>query len=117
MQDILRHGLDWPLDALNEEQQIMDNEAALAFGNHKGAQGNLPLLLNLVKKDVRFGYAVTFLLAKAHLIPGIVIAPMNIMHQHTIDKMGGIFGETKNDAQSKLQIHPRYLRQQLSLHG
>ena len=78
MQDILRHGLDWPLDTLSKQQQITDNATALTYGNHKGAQGNLPLLLNLIEKDVRFGYAVTFLLARAHLTPGVVIAPMNI---------------------------------------
>ena len=90
MQDMLRHGSNWPLNTLNEQQQISDNAAALTFGNHKGAQGNLPLLLNLVEKDVRFGYAVTFPLAKAHLIPGVVIAPMNIMQQQTIDDNGNV---------------------------
>ena len=90
MQDILHHGLDWPHDTLNKQQQISDNAAALTFGNHKGAQGNLPLLLNLVEKDVRFGYAVTFPLAKAHLILGVVLAPMNIKHQQMIDDMGNV---------------------------
>ena len=106
MQGILSHGLEWPLDVLNKQQQLADNDAALGFGNHKGAQGNLPLLLTLVEKDVRFRYTVNFLLAKAHLLPGIVITPMNIMHQHTIDKMGMILEKSRMTHDQSFEFTP-----------
>jgi hypothetical protein len=63
---------------------------AIEFGNHRGAKENIELLTSLVTKDVKYGYAVTFPLSKASSIPGILMAPMNIMHQDTIDETGKI---------------------------
>jgi hypothetical protein len=68
---------------------LSDVLEAIKFGNHKEAQSNPEAILSLVSKDVKHGYAVAFPLAKAHLIPGILIAPMNIMHQNTIDRGSG----------------------------
>ena len=65
-------------------------QEALEFGNHKGAKQNPELLLELVSKDVKHGYAVTFPLSKAVSIQGISLAPMNIMHQNSIDETGRI---------------------------
>jgi hypothetical protein len=85
MVPILQQGSTWPLEDLSEEQRLSDVLEAIKFGNHKGAQSDPEAILKLVSKDVKHGYAVAFPLSKAHLIPGILIAPMNIMHQNTID--------------------------------
>jgi hypothetical protein len=90
MAPILMQGSTWPLDDLSEEQRLSDVLEAIKFGNHKGAESNPEAILKLVSKDVKHGYAVAFPLSKAHLIPGILIAPMNIMHQNTIDESGRI---------------------------
>ena len=90
MVPILRQGSTWPLEDLSEEQRLSDVLEAIKFGNHKGAESNPEAILKLVSKDVKHGYAVAFPLSKTHLIPGILIAPMNIMHQNTIDESGRI---------------------------
>jgi len=89
MVPILQQGSTWPLEEISKEQRLSDVLEAIKFGNHKEAQSNPEAILSLVSKDVKHGYAVAFPLAKAHLIPGILIAPMNIMHQNTIDRGSG----------------------------
>ncbi len=48
------------------------------------------LLLQLMLKDIHFGYCLPLPLAKAEKIPGILIAPMNIQKQNTINEFGRI---------------------------
>ena len=59
---------------------------ALSFGNHKGAVRNTILLSKLIEKDVVHGYVLVLPLSKIDLIPGVLLAPMNIMTQNTIDE-------------------------------
>jgi hypothetical protein len=44
----------------------------------------------LIGKDIKFGYSFALPLSSVTLIPGICMAPMNIMAQNTIDKFGRI---------------------------
>jgi hypothetical protein len=65
--------------------------SCLATTSSQGSFKNPTLLHKLVKKDIKFGYCVPPLpLHKARLIPGLLIAPMNIQDQHTINKYGRI---------------------------
>ena len=90
MKTFLDKGSKWPLDALNESKRIQDLEDALAFGNHKGALQKPDLLEKLIIKDVKYGYSMPIPLSSIHSIPGLVMAPMNIMAQNTIDELGRI---------------------------
>ena len=90
MVSLLKNGSTWPLDPIDEGLRQSDLQEALEFGNHKGEKQNPELLLELVSKDVKHGYAVTFPLSKAVSIQGISLAPMNIMHQNSIDELGRI---------------------------
>jgi hypothetical protein len=90
MSRILTHGLEWPLEPINNECRLADVREALIFGNHKGASMKPDLLLQLMLKDVHFGYCLPLPLAKAEKIPGILIAPMNIQQQNTINEFGRI---------------------------
>ncbi len=47
-------------------------------------------LLKLIGKDVKYGYSVPIPLESIKLIPGLEMAPMNIMAQNTIDELGRI---------------------------
>jgi hypothetical protein len=67
-----------------------DVKEAIMFGNHKRAKSNPDVLANLVAKDVKHGYAMALPLSKALTIPSILLAPMNIMHQNTINESGKI---------------------------
>ena len=65
-------------------------EDAITFGNHHGATKNTDLLKKLVGKDVTYGYGLVLPLDKMKLIPGVLMAPVNIMNQNTINKIGQI---------------------------
>jgi hypothetical protein len=90
MVPVLTNGSSWPLESISEEMRMKDVKEAIEFGNHKGAKDMPELLASLVSKDVKYGYAMAFPLSKACSIPGILFAPMNIMHQNTIDESGRI---------------------------
>jgi hypothetical protein len=90
MTQILRNGSEWPLEPLDKESCRADVEEALAFGNHKGALLQPELLKTLISKDIHYGYCLPLPLEKATKIPNILIAPMNIQKQNTIDEFGQI---------------------------
>lgn len=90
MTHILQHGSKWPLEPLDEDSRRADVKEALAFENHKGTLLQPELLKILISKDVHYGYCLPLPLDKATTIPNILIAPMNIQKQNTIDKFGRI---------------------------
>jgi hypothetical protein len=90
MSQILTNGSEWPIEPLGKERRLKDVDKALTFGNHKGASLQPDLLRKLVTKDVQFGYCPTLPVGKAKNTPGILIAPMNIQKQNTINEHGRI---------------------------
>ena len=90
LKDILQHGVKFPIEPLDEESRAKDVELALEFGNHKGATEQQDLLTELCKKDIDFGYGLVLPLDKIKKIPGVVLAPLNIAPQNTIDEFGRI---------------------------
>ncbi len=52
------------------------------------AKPELPL--KLISKDVKYGYSVPIPLDSVKLIPGLEMAPMNIMAQNTINEFGQV---------------------------
>ena len=88
MTQILQNRSEWPLEPLDEDSQREDVMEALAFGNHKGASLKPKLLLKLNSKDIHYGYCLPLPLEKATKIPDILIAPMNIQLQNTINEFG-----------------------------
>ena len=88
VKSLLTNGSSWPLQELSEEDRQKDVEEALVFGNHKQAETNPDLLTSLIVDDVTHGFALPLPLEKISRIPGILIAPMNIASQDTIDEHG-----------------------------
>jgi hypothetical protein len=88
MSQIPTNRLEWPLEPLNKECSREDIDKALAFDNHKGASLQPSLLRKLVTKDVHFGYCLPLPLGKAKNIPGILLTPMIIQKQNTINEHG-----------------------------
>jgi len=89
-EDILTNGSKWPLEDLSKESRISNLYDALTFGNHKGASSKPDILKKLVSKDVKYGYSVPIPLTSVKKIPGLEMAPMNIMEQNTIDELGRV---------------------------
>ena len=90
MKSILTTGSKWPVTTINEDERQQDILDALAFGNHKGASTKPELLKKLIAKDVKYGYSLPIPLEHVTSIPGLVMAPLNIMAQNTIDEFGRI---------------------------
>ena len=90
MKENLTTGAIFPLTDLDEETRLLDFQAALDRGNHKGATKKPDLLFKLVEKDVVHGYGLPLPLPKLSRIPGVVLAPMNIQAQNTINEFGQI---------------------------
>ena len=59
---------------------------ALSFGNHKVAVRNTIFLIKLIEKDAVHGYGLVLPLSKIDRIPGVLLAPTNIMTQNTINE-------------------------------
>jgi hypothetical protein len=113
MRSVLTFGSSWPLAPLDKTKREKDIEEEIIFGNHKGAVKQHDLLIKLVKDDVTRGFALLLPLYKIVLIPGVLLAPLNIQAQSTINKRGEIIPKDRltHDQswkwQSKLSVNSR----------
>ena len=90
MKQVLTHGSKWPLQPLDVEDRIKDVEEARIFGNHKGAVKQQDLLVKLVTDNVIRGVALPLPLNKITQIPRVLLTPLNIQVQNTINECGEI---------------------------
>jgi hypothetical protein len=92
MKRVLKQGSKWPLQPLDEEDRVRNLEKSLVFGNHKGAiqQQNL-----LKTDDLVRGFALPFPLDKITQIPGVLLVPLNIQVQNTINERGTIIPQNR----------------------
>jgi hypothetical protein len=92
MEAFLTHGSKWPLVEISKEERVQDLYNALTFGNHKGALAKPELLMKLIGKDVKHGYSIPIPLDSTNIkqIPGLEMAPMNIMAQNMINELGQV---------------------------
>jgi hypothetical protein len=93
MKEILIHGSQWLMVSLNKVLHQANVKEALFFGNHERVSKNPTLLCKLVKKDIKFGFCMPLSLHKGRLIPGLLIAPMNIQDQNTIEEYSRIINK------------------------
>ena len=66
---------------------------ALEFVNYKGASEKPEPLRKLISKDIKHGYGLVLPLSKVSRILNLLLAPMNIMNQNTINEFGRIVGK------------------------
>jgi hypothetical protein len=90
MEAILTKGSKWPLEEVSEASRTSNLQDAFTFGNHKDASEKRDILVKLIEKDMRYGYSVPFPLESVTKIPGLEMAPMNIMAQNMIDEFGRV---------------------------
>ena len=86
MKQVLAHGSKWPLQPLDEDDRIKDVKEALIFGNHKSTVKQKDFLVKLVTDDVIRGFTLPFPLDKIAQIPRVLLAPLNIQAQNTINE-------------------------------
>jgi hypothetical protein len=121
MMTLLTEGSTWPLSPIDEHDRLLDIDDALAFGNHKGANQQPELLRELINDEVKRGFALPLLLYKIKNIPGVLIAPLNIQQQMTINERGEIIPKNQitHDQswawQSGTSVNSRVDKEQLML--
>ena len=104
MRKILENGSAWPLEEVEEIKRATDTKEDLSFGKHKGAVRNPVLIRKLIEKDVVHGSGLVLNLSKIDQVPGVLLAPMNIMTQNTIDEHRKIVENERLNPRSKLQM-------------
>jgi hypothetical protein len=75
---------------LPESDRLRQIDLALSFGNHKGSIKKPEQLQKLLNDDVVHGYNLPLSPDLIHKIPGLLLSPMNISRQHTIDETGRV---------------------------
>ncbi len=90
MECLLIEGSRLTLEEISKSNRVAGLQEALQFGNHQGATSKLELLRELITEDVRHGYELVIPLNKIECFPGACLAPINTMHQLTLDASGDI---------------------------
>ena len=90
MRSVLSHRSRWPLQPLNEQDWIKNVKVALKFGNHKGLVQQQDLLKKLVADNIVHGFVLPLPLDKIASITAVLLAPLNIQAQNTINKRSKI---------------------------
>ena len=84
----MEKGARFPLERINNKRRKIDNEEAIARGNHKSAKQNLPILKGMVSKEVEVGFQLPIPIDCIHNIPHAVVAPYGLQTQQTVDEKG-----------------------------
>jgi hypothetical protein len=119
MEYLLIKGSQWPLKEISKEDRVADLQEALQFGNHKGATSKPEFLRELITADVTYGYGLIIPLNKIERSPGACLAPMNIMHQFTLDAYRDIMDKeqlTHDQSfkwQSRTSVNKRVIKEEL----
>jgi hypothetical protein len=88
--ELLTTGCSFIAPPLLEPDRLTQIELALSFGNHKGALNKPQQLIDLLHDDIIHGYNLPVSIDMVHKIPGLVLSPMNIAKQNTIDETGRV---------------------------
>jgi hypothetical protein len=104
---LLTHGSHFSAVPLSTDDCRKQVSVALQYGNHKGALKAPDKLHGLLEEDVTHGFNLPLPLPMAHLIPGILVSPMNIATQNTIDYLGNIVPKDRLTHDHTMQFFER----------
>ena len=84
------NGISYPLEDIDDETRIGQNNELLAHGNHKSAleEEAIPHVNKAVKTDVLRGFSIILTPECAARIKGAEFYPMSLQHQMTINEKG-----------------------------
>jgi hypothetical protein len=104
---LLLEGSHFCADPLPREECSQQVEACLSYGNHKGAIKDPDKLFDLLDEDVTHGFIMPLPLSMALQIPGLLLSPMNIARQNTIDELGNIVPKDRLTHDHSMEFLPR----------
>ena len=88
MKRTLTAGAELPLEPISERDRKAIMAAALEYGNHKSAEKNAPAVISILTKEVYKGWQLPLPVQKLHKIPGVIVGPMGLVSQTSIDEHG-----------------------------
>ena len=88
LRELLTCGATFQAKALDRDTQMRALKEGLAFGNHKGAKRNPTKLNSLLSDEATMSWSIVLPKSFAKSIPGLLINPMNVQKQNTINEMG-----------------------------
>jgi hypothetical protein len=95
MKSVLSSGSKWPLEHLEKSKQPKDIEEAIKVGNRKGAVWQDEHLQKLVEDNAMHGFILPLSINKISSIPGVLLAPLNIQAQTTINEHSKIIPKNR----------------------
>jgi hypothetical protein len=104
---LLLEGSHFSADPLPADECVQQVEAALAYGNHKGAVKAPDKLFDLLDDDVTHGFNMPLPLSMVRKIPGLLMSPMNIARQNTIDELGNIVPKDRLTHDHSMEFQPQ----------
>ena len=88
IQSALTNGVTYPLQRITCHERRRDIKEAIQRGNHKSAKDRPEILVDLLSSDVRSGFALPIPIYSVYQIPDLVLAPLGIASQSSIDSDG-----------------------------
>ena len=86
----LSNGASFPLEPSSDTDRLCILERALEYGNHKSASKHSESLLGMLTKEVTKGWHLPLPIDRLWEIPGLVVGPMGLVEQFSIDEEGKI---------------------------
>jgi hypothetical protein len=107
LEDLLLRGSHFSADPLPDTTCRLQAAAALDYGNHKGATKAKDKLCSLLNDDVTHGFNLPLPLSMTHRIPGLLLSPMNIARQNSIDASGNIIPKDRLTHDHSMEFMPK----------
>ena len=79
IESLIRHGSHFSATPFPTDKCLEQVNAALAYGNHKGALKHPDKLFDLLDEDVTHGFNLPLPISVSRKIPGLLLSPMNIV--------------------------------------
>jgi len=88
MKAYLKDSVTFPLVPMSKTVRSIDKEFMLARGNHKSVFKSKEIVRELINEDMIHGHALPLTLECIKYLNNILIAPIGVVKQETIDKHG-----------------------------
>jgi hypothetical protein len=107
LEDLLLRGSHFSAEPLPNATCLLQATAALDYGNHKGATKAKDKLCSLLNDDVTHGFNLPLPLSLMRSIPGLLLSPMNIVRQNSIDAAGNIVPKDRLTHDHSMDFMPK----------
>jgi hypothetical protein len=102
----LTHGTECPLQPIAETDRLQDLRLMLQRGNHKSAIRALHRVIELLQDEVKHMWQLPFPPSAVMQLPGIVIAPVGLAEQQSINERGELIPKQRLTHDQSFNVVP-----------